>query len=434
MFAGSAGANVKVWGQLNRMVSFTGDGHQNNALFLDNDFAPSQLGLTANYMIDKCSAVGGIVDLTTSPNNSRLTSQVRNADQYYNMVTVRRADLWLTYGQLGRLSLGYGDAASYGITRLSFAGTGETVSSAQVSNLAGGMIFHPSNGAASGLPAVQAPLPGGNPTVSTVFNSLDGVGSIFDETDLYRSKNRVRWDSCEWCGFMVSVSYGNVQPYYQPGVGRVTSNNLRTTRNYTDVAARYEGSFCDFDFEIGAAWARFQRDYYNAGQTALVQVANGAAGPGGDTWTGTGVTTRHSTLWAGSVAVEHKCTGLNAAAAYGNYHKMVPSFSNASTWFVQIGKHNCFCSYGQTDIAVDFTQGKNMAVNSDKGNSWGVGIVQNVDKANSQFYATYRYYKYKLPSVATLTSNGQAGVFAANAYDAINVVSLGVLFKFGAML
>lgn len=430
MFAGSAGAHVKLWGQVNRMVSFTGDGHQNNVLFLDNDFSPSQLGLSANYMIDKCSAVGGLIDLTTSPNNSRLTSQVRNADQYYNMVTVRRADLWLTYGQLGRFSLGYGDAASYGITRLSFAGTGETVSSAQVSNLAGGMIFHPST---SALPAVQAAIPGGNPNVNTVFNSLDGVGSIFDVTDLYRSKNRVRWDSCEWCGFMVSVSYGSVQPFYQPGVAQVTTNNLRTERSYFDAAARYEGNFCDFDFEAGVAYAHFQQDYYNQGQTTGI-VPNGAAGSGGDTWINTGAASRHGQLWAGSIAVEHKCTGLNAAVSYGNYRKLVAAYDNAKSWFVQVGKHNCFCSYGQTDIVVDYTQGKDMAVNNDKATSWGVGIVQNVDKANTQFYATYRYYKYKLPTLATLTANGQQNVFAATSYDAINVVALGVLFKFGAML
>lgn len=436
MFAGSASAHVKLSGQINRMVSFTGDGHQDNTLFLDNDFSPSQLGVEAHYALDKCTVVGGMLDLTVSPNNSRLTSQVRNADMLYNMVWVRDADIWVSYGQLGRLSLGYGDAASYGITRLSFAGTGETVSSAQVGNLAGGMIFHPNNGAAQALPAVPGNLPGFPPTVNLAFNSLDGVGSIFDETDLFRQKNRVRWDSCDWCGFMVSVSYGADAPFYAEGVGQNIDNNVRNTRNFTDVALRYNNTFCnDFMLEAGIAWARWNQGLYNAGQTVAAWADTGAQGGGGDTWINSGTATRGDRLWAGSVAVEHKCTGLNAAFSYGNLRKMVPQFNNAKSWFVQVGKHNCWCAHGQTDLVVDFFQGKDTLVNQDKSNSWGVGVVQHLDKANSQLYATYRYYKYKLPSQATLTANGQGSVFGtATGFDAINVVSLGILFKFGAML
>lgn len=442
MFAGGASAGaVDLHGQLNRMVSFTNDGHQSNALFLDNDFSPSMFGMSANYAVDKCTAMGGVLDITTSPNNSRLVSQIRNADIGYHFATVRRADVWVSYGKLGRVSLGYGDAASYGITRMSYSNTGETVSSAQVSNLAGGMMFHAKNGNATGLPANGAAdavgnFPGTAPTIAQAFNSLDGIGSIFDNTDLYRQKNRVRWDSCEWCGFMASVSHGSVQPYYLAGrentdLAITPWGHQSTTRSFTDAALRYEGNWCDFMFSGAVAWAQISHDWYNNYQNL-----NGTDGHF-DVWTRTATADRRMRLWAGSVAAEHKCTGINVAASYGNLRKMASSLNNAKTWFVQVGKHNCWMPYGQTDLVVDYSYGKDTLINKDKSKSFGVGVVQHVDKANSQVYATYRYHKYDLPGAATLLAQGNTNTFGnatVTEFDTINVISVGVLFKFGAML
>ncbi len=449
MFAGSASAGVDVHGQLNRMVSFTNDGHQSNALFLDNDFSPSMFGMSANYAVDKCTAMGGVLDITTSPNNSRLISQIRNADIGYNFAYVRRADVWVSYGKLGRLSVGYGDAASYGITRMSYSNTGETVSSAQISNLAGGMLFHPKNGNVSGLPAngadgtVDGGMPGNLPTIAQAFNSLDGIGSIFDNTDLYRQKNRVRWDSCEWCGFMLSVSHGSVQPYYLAGRNGQDQDmtpfrHWSTTRTFTDAALRYEGNWCDFMFSGAVAWAQISHDWYNGFQSEAIARPAGADVPNNtDVWTNSATADRRLRLWAGSVAAEHKCTGINVAASYGNLRKMASSLNNTKTWFVQVGKHNCWMPYGQTDLVVDYTYGKDTLINQDKSKSFGVGVVQHVDKANSQVYATYRYHKYDLPGAATLVAQGNTNTFGNNTvteFDTINVISVGVLFKFGAML
>lgn len=392
MFAGTACAETELYGQINRTITHFDDSRDQGTLFSDNSFAPSMLGVKSMAHVNKCVTVGGVLEAQMGPNRARFVSQLRQTEAGSNIMFVNKADVWASAGVWGKLSVGYGDPASMGITRMSYARTGDTVSSSRVENLAGGMHFH-TQGNTSRVVAT-------NPTVAVLFNSIDGVGS-FDLSGKFNQKNRVRWDSDKWNGLSLAVSHGSVQE-------RVLSTTDFTdvdpiTRSYTDAALRYEGSFDDFMVSAGLGMGYYTRDSLATEDNVTTTGAN-----------------RGQKLWAGSVAAEHKPTGFNAAFSYGNKRKMIPALNNQKSWFAQVGKHFSWMHYGKTNLAIDFFKGTNVLTNVDNSKSFGFGVVQDLDKANSSVYATVRNYKY---NTNTTTK-----------YDTIKVAAVGFMFKFGAML
>lgn len=402
MFAGTACAETELYGWVNRAIMHTSDGYEGSTLFVDNAFNASTLGVKSMGHLNKCVLFGADLSALYNVNSSRMVSQINNVNDDSFDVVVRTADAWVDGGVWGKLSLGYGYAASYKIMQMSYSGTDDTVSSAEVANLAGGMVFHPSSGPASAVRATYA----GGPTVAAAFNAPDGVGSVDSLTGRYAAKNRIRYDSDKWNGLGFAISYGSVQT---PDVSFADNDDFNlNSRSYTDAALRYEGNFCDFMLSAGVAWAKYTRD---GGITAVPGFPGGVS---------------HDTrLWSGSIAGEHKCTGLNVAVAYGNVRKQVAAASNNKVWFFQVGDRLCLTHYGKTNVVLDYYYGKDALINGDNSKSYAVGVVQDFDKVNTSLYATVRGYQY---------NDGVNLAGARTNFDKIWVASAGFLFKFGAML
>lgn len=404
MFAGVACAEheTQIYGQINRNVTVTDDGFHKNTFFNDNAFSPSNLGVKSMAHVNKCIAVGGVLETQFNVGNSLNVNQLSAEDNDNHTLLVRTADVWVAHqGLWGKLTLGYGNAASYGITRMSYSRAGDTVSSASVANLAGGMRFqtYTSTGDSSGV------------TVFDAFANPDGVGS-YDKTGYFRQQNRVRWDSGMWNGLSLAVSHGKVNDRDMDvaNFGAHTGVN----RNFTDVALRYEQKFDDFMLSAGVAWAKYSKNGITTEDFATAAASFGVAAPTGSL--------RGQRIWAGSVAMEHVPTGINAAASYANKRKALSSLLNKKAWFVQLGKHFHFTHYGRTNFVIDYFQAKNALVNTAKSKSYALGVVQDFDKVNTSVYATVRSYKFNPSSASTVR------------FKTMKVASVGMLFKFGAML
>ncbi len=401
MFAGvaCAEARTEVFGAVNTAIMHTSDGNQDSTLFTQNQYYPSTLGLKSAADLTKCVTMGGTSEVQFNVNSSRLVSQIQNTTDDTYLLTVRRLEAWASAGMWGKLSLGYGDAASWGITDMSFAGTNQTVIGVNVQNTAGGMYFFQKGTAR----AVNT-----NPRVDRVFDSLNGIGQIDDYTGTLIQKNRIRYDTGCFYGFTLGVSFGSVADRLALGGANADSfafDDNRNQRTFTDVALRYRGDWQDFMFGAGIAWAGITRD----GVTTENDPAVGTA-------------TRGERVWSGSIAGEHKPTGINLAVAGGVKRKMVETLNNYKFWYVQLGKHFCFTEFGKTNIALDYFQGKDARLNSDKGKSWGVGVSQDLNKVNTAVYASVRNYRYNPESASAVR------------YDSVTALNAGLLFKFGAML
>lgn len=394
MFAGTACAHLEIYGQVNKAYTQVWASRYDTGVFTDNNYSRSNIGALASVSLDKCTKVGGNIQLDVYPNNTRIVSQLITADYFNQVVLVNKAEAWASYGMAGKLSLGLGEAASYGITNISFAGTKETSLGSSVANNAGGMYFSVKGAA----PTVT------NPTVNYVFNALNGVGDIDEPVGILNTKNRVRFDTADFAGFKLSVSYGNTTHDLANEEFRVEPFNF-TRRTFFDVALRYMACWSD-DFQVGAGIAGA---WYNRDGSISDPPSTVTTGP-------------YSNIkaYSGSIAVEHKPSGFNAAVAGGTKHKVVDALNHYKFWYVQLGKKFCFSDWGKTNLAIDYFQSKDAVFNGDKGKSWSVGVTQDICKANSAIYAAVRGYKYDdVPGVN---------------YSSLTVMTLGMQFKFGAML
>lgn len=391
MFAGTACAHFEIYGNVNKEFLYSYDGFQSASIFADNNYDPSKLGVIVTKHLDRCTTFGAETELQFNPNNSRLVSQLENTSPYTSLVFIRKADAWMSHSMWGKLSLGLGYAASYGITDYSFAGTNDTSLGVVVANTAGGMYIP-----VSGSKATFA-----DPTIDRVFNSLNGVGDIDDYTGLYTTKNRVRLDTGNWCGFSAAVSYGNVG--HRLANYESIDDSIGNTEQYFDAAVRYTEDFCDFKVGAGVAFAHFTRDGLDSEIDPIVPGAS-----------------RGEESWSGSIAAEHKPTGINAAVAGGVKRKINSSLDDYKMWYVQLGKHFCLTHYGQTNVALDYFHGKNSRLNGDKAQSYSLGITQDLNKINSAVYASVRNYKYDdVPGVN---------------YHEVVAATVGVKINFGASL
>ncbi len=392
MFAGTACAHVELYAQVNKAYTQLWADRMDTGVFTDNNYSPSKLGVMSSAHLNKCTTFGGVIELELLPNNTRIVNQLITEDYYNHVVLVRKVDSWVCGGMWGKLSLGLGETASWNITNISFAGTNETSLGSSVANNGGGFLFN----IAGANPVIT------DPTVNVVFNALNGVGDIEEPNGVLNTKDRVRYDSADFMGFKLSLSYGNTTRTFTNTQLHLEPYNF-TRRNFFDVALRYMACWCD-DFQVGAgiAGAWYNRD------GVTVEPFSVAGAP-----------YEHFHAWSGSIAVEHKPSGFNAAVAGGVKTKIRDALDNYKFWYIQLGKKFCFSDYGKTNFAIDYFQSKDAIVNGDKGKSWSIGVTQDLCKINSALYASYRHYKYD---------------HTVHNYDDLNVLNLGVQFKFGAML
>jgi len=275
-------------------------------------------------------------------------SQTSTGDSLsWDRTNLRHVDLQFDTARFGRFSAGQGSMASDGIAGSDRSGTG-LIAGVAVADSAGGYAFRDSTGALTG------------PDVGDVFTDYDGS-----------RLGRVRYDSNNFNGFVVSASYGT---------DILKDNNDRETY---DVAVRYGNeNLGDFALEaaLGAAWTE------ETGQADKRDIA-------------------------GSVALEHKPTGLSLAVAAGE-RDIAGSYG-----YAKLGYSNTWTSLGATSFSVDYYDGSDMVDTAgDSASSWGIAAVQKFDRRNVEAYVAYREYSYSDTS--------------GRSYNDSNVIMAGARWKF----
>ena len=179
-------------------------------------------------------------------------------------------------------------------------------------------------------------------------------------------------------------------------------------RYLADLAVRYQEQFSDFDTKAAVALGR----------------------------TSYGNSLSRDRFWNGSAAVLHRDSGINFAFATGrrtNVQELPGSGLNAPNnpaWphktfhYVQAGKQYEFCRHGKTNFVLDYWYGKNyLAYNVDANNvnlaagqppktaggnrstSLGFAVVQELEKLNTDVYAGWRSYRFKIPAHISKVDN-----------------------------
>ena len=216
--------------------------------------------------------------------------------------------------RLGTLWLGQGPTASDDSSEVDLAGTSLAGRSA-VADLAGGLSFR-----ASGTGALSATTVGG------VFNNLDGLGR----------DDRLRYDTPNFAGFVVSSS----------GV---------------------DGG----EWDIGASYGAEFPAFMVAGKISYANQSATSSFP--------------EDLYSGSLSVRHQ-SGLNATVAAATADDDDSTRDAVTFRYGKLGYIRSIFPVGASYFSIDYGQYDNSVASGDEGDTYGFQFVQPIPTWGTEFY------------------------------------------------
>lgn len=198
------------------------------------------------------------------------------------------------------------------------------------------------------------------------FSGLE-IGDVFKEYDGLGRQLRLRYDLPDFAsGFGGRVSFGRNALDYD-------------TTNTWDIAGTYAAKNKQFQTEAVLAWA----------------------------WAGD-----DTTILSGSFSALHLASGLNLTIASARQDK---SGAVSGYTYVKAGYLGDLIDWGKTALVVDLYSGADIGVAGSSSRSQAVSVVQYVDRADLQLYATLRQYDY---------------ADAADSYEDVQAVMAGAMWQF----
>lgn len=204
-----------------------------------------------------------------------------------------------------------------------------------ISDTAGGYFFRTGSGLISSV------------TISSAFPTFDGGRAP-----------RLRWDSPDlalsWLGTLNVAASAGIE---------VTDGNLTVNDTLGDVGIFYRN-------RVGAL------ELKGSGGFSLADV-DGTSKPQA----------------AGSFSVLHPDSGLSATGAAGSRQ------DGGKYYYAKIGVKRRWFSWGETAASVDAYRGTDTFAPGSHVESYGIGIVQDLDRSNLNFYVGFRRYEADNPGV-----------------------------------
>lgn len=341
---------LKLSGQLNRAVVWHSNGKNANTVHADVDSSPSRFNITAVGNISEQTKIGGVIEVAFEPNS---TDQIDVHDANDTKPIARRKmEVYLDDKKWGRLFVGQGATASDGTMEdVDMSGTGVVSAGSSVSFMGAGIQFF------DGATNAKASLNGQSMIVETVFDSGDG---------LFR-RNRIRYDTPEFYGLRLQTSH-----YYK---GR---------NDNWDIAFKYAGTANGI--KIGAQGAYLRR------------LSKTVAVPGGST-----PAKYHQ--FNGSLGVLFP-NGISVFLSALHRDWKARRVHHGSIYFAKLGYQHSFVEAGKTAFAIDYGQYKNLIFDTRpqnerdqyKGTSYGLMVVQFLDRIATELFVSGRIYELDGPS------------------------------------
>jgi hypothetical protein len=382
---GNRKMSLTVTGQVNRLVMWWDDGHDNGTYYgLDNTNSSSRFSFIGSAKVTSKVSVG--FDITVEHDAGANSSSVTqfnedvgtagfNANEGYSddsPLASRRVEWWIEHKDIGRMTVGRQESAGV-VTTIDLGGIG-VVASSSYALVGAGMHLRAPNGDYYALK----------------------WGNMTDPADAQGRTELLRYDSPTIAGFIFSAS-----------VGEADSQQW-------GVMLRYAGEFSGFRVAAGIGYESIEDRISDTVDT----LPDGA----------TPARTPEIEAWGGSLALMHVPSGLFVQGQYmeARFDSSGPgTYANATYWadfedkrdskawqvqagisknWTGLGNTNIYGEYGKLDgwgasdgAAKNYTLAGGFepvnGVTDTELTVWGVGIVQNLDAAATELYLGWRHYK-----------------------------------------
>lgn len=312
--SGNDTIRLSLSGHINRAVNVVNDGGRTNLYHVDNNADNTRIRLVGTARVSDDLTLGSRLEFAVSADDSSIVSQDNQAPGSF--INTKFAEISLRSKSFGTLYLGKGSSASDNTSAVDLSGT-DIVLYSSIADIAGGIRFRQKNGLLS------------NTSLATAFDPLDGLGVV----------SRLRYDSPEFYGFMLSGSL--------------------VTNQRSDLALTWGGE--GYGFQAAAAFALANPKLSGAGLQ-----------------------------YDGSYSLLHLASGLNLTLAGGLLEQK--QRKDSSNLYIKLGWLANLTGLGSTAFGVDYTDSREMAAAGDKGYSVGGAVVQAFEKYATELYLQYRVF------------------------------------------
>jgi len=333
---GKKGISLSLSGQVNRGVLFYDDGDKTDLRSVDNDNSSTRIRFIGKGKINEEWSAGTNIEVQFESNSTASVNQLNERGVGPDNFTQRKLELYFQSDSLGRLTLGQGDTASNGTSERDLSGT-TVIGYSGISDLAGGLIIRNSTTNTLGLD-LNADGDFADPGEFT----NPTVGGAFSNLDGLSRDDRIRYDTPRVAGFHAAGSI-------------IEGNRWDASLDYKGMVA---------GLKLNGAVAYSER---RGGAERL----------------------------NGSISALHAPTGLSLTFAAGQ--DMLRGPRDPVFYYVKGGYQANLIPLGKTAFSVDYYKGEEMVINKDNSDSFGVQVVQNIDKAATELYIGYRNYNYDQP-------------------------------------
>jgi hypothetical protein len=342
-YENDTGFTASFYGQFNPAYVTVDDGVSSYEKLVDNAHSNSRVGvwLRQLYGANRFS-FNFETGLGLRP-SSLVTQGFAPKALNWQRANIRKADFSLETESFGTFFAGQGSMSHDGAAQVDFSGT-TLVTYVSIGDTAGAYRFRTDAGTLS-TSAITLAMP-----------DFDGG-----------RRGRVRYDTPEFGGLTVSVSWGKEI--------LIKASDLESR----SIAMRYAGEIGDLKLSSALAYAQ-------------IKPGNGP---------------RRDDL-VGSLSILH-ASGLNVSMASGSRK------NSGSYGYVKLGYRAGWFSVGETALSVDYYRGRGISSSGSRSTSVGFGAVQSFDNADLDAY--FGYQSYGLDEVT------------ANYQDASSVIA-GVRWKF----
>jgi hypothetical protein len=331
------GTTVLVYGQIDKCVLHYDDGAATETYAgIDNYNSGTRAGLI--YRRDRGAwRFENLNEIQYAPFSTATASildpRPASGDRAFTNADIRKLDFSLAHARHGRVWLGQGSMATDGITELDLSGTA-VVAYSSVGDSASGQLLRLSDGLLAD-PGI---------TIGDAFSNYDGDRRV-----------RARYDTPAFRGFTLAAAFG------RDLLGDTAADRQR---NLTDAALRYAGTLGTLELRAGIGYG-WQEDA--------------------------------ATLWSGSVSALHRPTGLSLTLAAARH--AADDGVDGRYAYAKLGLERDLVAWGATAVSLDGYDGTDIFADPGSGitgstsASWGVAVVQAIDRINPELWLTGRGYR-----------------------------------------
>jgi hypothetical protein len=451
-------------GHVNRQVMWYDDGSMTGVRSGDNIMSHSRFRLLGNAKVAPEWSIGYYQEFEFSTGSNAAVSQLD--DRGFNSAggnlqgsspfnfAIRQSHWYIKNDRLGTVSVGRLNTATKDMPGIEL-GNIAIVAASDMDLQMGNFLLRPTGQTG------REGLSRGAPSAGVVPGIFSGVRLSAFRTQSSADNLRtdgVRYDSPTIMGYTLSAAAGDDYKY--------------------DIALRYAGDWNGFKIATGTGYYIDMDeglcDTANAATLAITQngcISPGVLGAGAPLGSGFKSGRREQTIWKNNASIWHQPSGLFVSYAYwklsydgsGNFDNVVQASlpagagpqqrPDSTMWWVAggvrrnffgIGDTSIFGEYGKIDnpldgtavnltTATDFAASGNVnfrnvgLVTDSQLTRWGVGIVQKIDKANTDLYLHYINYS---PEITGCAVAGPGCVATKQSLEDIRSVQMGAIVRF----